>query len=157
MYKSQQFVQRVIETIYNYGSNGREQFLLLNLFREALRLEMTKIETPKDFITGNPTVIKLVINHHRGVNASPFLATLFRPLITELLAETSATCMDFSISPPELYKTWLNKTEAATGIKSTLPYYVEKEAALAHEHVRAMLHLNTTALVYNYVYTYVYN
>lgn len=61
--------------MYNYASNAREQYLLLKLFRTAMRKEVEeKVDQVREFITGNPTVIKLVINHHRGSAAGSYLA-----------------------------------------------------------------------------------
>ncbi len=65
--KTAQFLQHVINSTYNYASNARETYLLLQLFRTALKQEITeKVVEAKEFITGNPTVTKLVITHHRG-------------------------------------------------------------------------------------------
>ena len=47
------FMESVILTLYNYGANAREEFLLLNLFRTALEEEVTsKVERPNDILTG---------------------------------------------------------------------------------------------------------
>ena len=46
-------MESVILTLYNFGANAREEFLLLNLFKTALEEEvMSKVEKPNDILTG---------------------------------------------------------------------------------------------------------
>ena len=47
------FMESVILTLYNFGANAREEFLLLNLFKTALEEEVaSKVERPNDILTG---------------------------------------------------------------------------------------------------------
>ena len=65
--KTGRFLEDAIQLIYNYASNAREQYLLLKLYRTALKTEIQeKVNTVKEIITGNPTAIKLVINQYRS-------------------------------------------------------------------------------------------
>ncbi len=94
-------MQHVIQAVYNYASNTREQYLLLQLFRTALRKEIfNKIHAAKEFVVGNPTVVKLVINHFRGANASNYMAEAFGSLVTSLLALET---LDLNTDPVDVY------------------------------------------------------
>lgn len=139
-HKAATFLQHVIQTTYNYASNAREKYLLNKLYRTALRKEVfEKITAVKEFITGNPTVVKLIINHHRGSGSENYMADALVPLIPNLLAEPD---LDLNTDPVEVYKRYINKQEAETGEKSTLPYEVEREEALKTDFVRD--HIETT-------------
>lgn len=46
------------------------------------------------------------------------------------------TEIDLNIDPIDVYRRWINKTEAETGTRSTLPYDVERADALKHTEVR---------------------
>ena len=71
------FLQHVIQSTYNFASNAREAYLQLQLFRTALKKEITeKVTQVKDFITGNPTVTKLVITHHRNQEFAHYLSDM---------------------------------------------------------------------------------
>ncbi len=135
---AQKFLQRVTETVYNYASNDREQYLLFKLFRSAVSYEVNeKITSSKDFITGNPTVVKLVMAHNRSAHADgSYLKETLGAFVKHMLEHDE---LDLNTNPVEVYKTWLNKQEAETGQKSALPYDVTRDVALEHAPVRAMV------------------
>lgn len=136
--KAQSFLQRVTETVYNYASNDREQYLLFKLFRTALFYEVDeKITSIRDFIAGNPTVVKLVMAHHRGSHSdSTHLKATLGPFARKMIEHDE---IDLNTNPIEVYKAWLMKQEAETGQKSALPYDVTREVALEHAPVRGMV------------------
>jgi hypothetical protein len=72
------------------------------------------VEELQEFITGNPTVTKLVINQHRGQSSNNYFSETFGPLVTPLLADES---VNLSIEPVEIYQRWLYQQEAETGEK----------------------------------------
>ena len=134
--KTSTFLQHVIQSTYNFASNARETYLLLQLFRTALKEEITeKVLHAKEFITGNPTVTQLVIQHHRGQGFSHYLSDMLAPLIKPLLADES---IYLSTDPVELYQRWLNQTELETG-HSDLPYETDADTALTHQPVKDAL------------------
>ena len=66
--QSTKFIESVILTLYNYASNPREEFLLLQLFSTSLRQEiMEKVENMGDIVTGQPLAVKMVVDFHRFV------------------------------------------------------------------------------------------
>lgn len=125
--KNKKFLQGVIQTVYNYASNAREQYLLLKLLRKALATEIAeKVDSPKEFITGNPYVIKLTINQYREHTGTSYLADALAPLVTRMLDSEE---QDLNTNPVDIYKRWINKQETETGAKSDLPYEVSHRAA----------------------------
>uniref|UniRef100_A0A452INT5 Ras-GAP domain-containing protein n=1 Tax=Gopherus agassizii TaxID=38772 RepID=A0A452INT5_9SAUR len=131
--KSTKFMDTVIFTLYNYASNQREEYLLLKLFKTALEEEInSKVDQIQDIVTGNPTVIKMVVSFNRGARGQNSLRQLLAPVVKEIMDDKSLL---INTSPVEVYKAWVNQLETQTGEASKLPYDVTTEQALEHPEV----------------------
>ncbi|KAM4708795.1 ras GTPase-activating-like protein IQGAP2 isoform 2-T2 [Discoglossus pictus] len=131
--KSTKFMDTVIFTLYNYASNQREEYLLLKLFETALQEEIkSKVDQIQDIVTGNPTVIKMVVSFNRGARGQNTLRQLLAPVVKEIIEDKN---LIINTSPVEVYKAWVNQLETATGEASKLPYDVTTEQALSHTEV----------------------
>ncbi|XP_072316674.1 ras GTPase-activating-like protein IQGAP3 [Eucyclogobius newberryi] len=132
--RSTGFMEMLVFSLFNYGSDRREAFLLLQLFTQALRYEIRlKVQHPQDVVTGNPTVIKMLVNFYRHARGHNALREALGPALKELLLEQN---LSIRTDPLEVYKTWVNQTETQTGTKSSLPYDVSLEEALSHPEVQ---------------------
>ncbi|XP_027970362.1 ras GTPase-activating-like protein IQGAP2 isoform X3 [Eumetopias jubatus] len=135
--KSTKFMDTVIFTLYNYASNQREEYLLLKLFKTALEEEIkSKVDQVQDIVTGNPTVIKMVVSFNRGARGQNTLRQLLAPVVKEILDDKS---LAINTSPVEVYKAWVNQLETQTGEASKLPYDVTTEQALTYPEVKNKL------------------
>uniref|UniRef100_A0A452RMD5 IQ motif containing GTPase activating protein 2 n=1 Tax=Ursus americanus TaxID=9643 RepID=A0A452RMD5_URSAM len=135
--KSTKFMDTVIFTLYNYASNQREEYLLLKLFKTALEEEIkSKVDQVQDIVTGNPTVIKMVVSFNRGARGQNTLRQLLAPVVKEILEDKALT---INTSPVEVYKAWVNQLETQTGEASKLPYDVTTEQALTYPEVKNKL------------------
>ncbi|MEQ2195794.1 IQ motif-containing GTPase-activating protein 3 [Xenoophorus captivus] len=132
--RSTAFMEMLVFSLFNYGSNSREAFLLLQLFTEALQYEIRqKVEQPQDVITGNPTIIKMLVNFYRHAQGQNALRESLGPALQDVLLDQT---LSIRTDPLEVYKTWINQTETQTGHKSCLPYEVQPEDALSHPEVQ---------------------
>ncbi|KAM4736638.1 ras GTPase-activating-like protein IQGAP3 isoform 2-T2 [Anableps anableps] len=132
--RSTSFMEMLVFSLFSYGSDRREAFLLLQLFTEALRSEIRlKVEQPQDVITGNPTVIKMLVNFYRHARGQNALRDSLGPALQDVLLDHT---LSIRTDPVEVYKTWINQTETQTGHKSSLPYEVSAEDALSHPEVQ---------------------
>ncbi|XP_063051320.1 ras GTPase-activating-like protein IQGAP2 [Engraulis encrasicolus] len=135
--KSTKFMDTVIFTLYNYASNQREEYLLLKLFESALQEEIkSKVDQIQDIVTGNPTVIKMVVSFNRGARGQNALRQLLAPVVKEIMEDKSLV---INTNPVDIYKAWVNQLETQTGQASNLPYEVSPEQAVSHEEVRTRL------------------
>uniref|UniRef100_A0A8B9L8T9 IQ motif containing GTPase activating protein 2 n=1 Tax=Astyanax mexicanus TaxID=7994 RepID=A0A8B9L8T9_ASTMX len=142
--KSTKFMDTVIFTLYNYASNQREEYLLLKLFESALKEEIkSKVDQIQDIVTGNPTVIKMVVSFNRGARGQNALRQLLSPVVKEIIEDKS---LGINTNPIDIYKAWVNQLETATGEASKLPYEVTAEQALSHEEVRTRLEASNQTL-----------
>ncbi|XP_053350566.1 ras GTPase-activating-like protein IQGAP3 isoform X1 [Clarias gariepinus] len=142
--KSTRFMETVIFTLFNYGSDCREAYLLLQLFTAALRHEIKlKVDQPQEVVMGNPTVIKMLVSFYRHARGQNALREILGPVVREVLQDRT---LSIRIDPVEIYKSWINQTESQTGHKSTLPYEVSAEQALCHPEVQQRLSIAMTNL-----------
>ncbi|XP_065813652.1 ras GTPase-activating-like protein IQGAP3 [Labrus bergylta] len=132
--RSTSFMEMLVFSLFNYGSDRREAYLLLHLFTEALRYEIRlKVEQPQDVVTGNPTVIKMLVNFYRHARGQNNLRDVLGPALQDVLTDRSVS---IRTDPVDVYKTWINQTETQTGTKSSLPYDISPEDALSHPEVQ---------------------
>uniref|UniRef100_H0X9E7 IQ motif containing GTPase activating protein 2 n=1 Tax=Otolemur garnettii TaxID=30611 RepID=H0X9E7_OTOGA len=135
--KSTKFMDTVIFTLYNYASNEREEYLLLKLFKTALEEEIkSKVDQVQDIVTGNPTVIKMVVSFNRGARGQNNLRQLLAPVVKEIIDDKS---LIINTNPVDVYKAWVNQLETQTGEASKLPYDVTTEQALTYQEVKNKL------------------
>lgn len=135
--KSTKFMDTVIFTLYNYASNQREEYLLLKLFKTALEEEIkSKVDQVQDIVTGNPTVIKMVVSFNRGARGQNSLRQLLAPVVKEIIEDKA---LIINTNPVEVYKAWVNQLETQTGEASKLPYDVTTEQALTYPEVKNKL------------------
>lgn len=66
----------------------------------------------QDIVTGNPTVIKMVVSFNRGARGQNTLRQLLAPVVKEILDDKS---LAINTSPVEVYKAWVNQLETQTG------------------------------------------
>uniref|UniRef100_A0A8C9SQM9 IQ motif containing GTPase activating protein 1 n=1 Tax=Scleropages formosus TaxID=113540 RepID=A0A8C9SQM9_SCLFO len=135
--KSTKFMDSVIFTLYNYASNQREEYLLLKLFKTALQEEIkSKVDQIQEIVTGNPTVIKMVVSFNRGARGQNALRQILAPVVKEIMDDKN---LNIKTDPVDIYKSWVNQMESQTGEASKLPYDVTPEQAMSHEEVRNRL------------------
>uniref|UniRef100_A0A2K6SPG7 IQ motif containing GTPase activating protein 3 n=1 Tax=Saimiri boliviensis boliviensis TaxID=39432 RepID=A0A2K6SPG7_SAIBB len=143
--KTTKFMEAVIFSLYNYASSRREAYLLLQLFKTALQEEIkSKVEQPQDVVTGNPTVVRLVVRFYRNGRGQSALQEILSKVVQDVLEDK---VLSIHTDPVHLYKNWINQTEAQTGQRSCLPYDVTPEQALSHPEVRRRLDISLRNLL----------
>uniref|UniRef100_A0A8C2YLA3 IQ motif containing GTPase activating protein 3 n=1 Tax=Chinchilla lanigera TaxID=34839 RepID=A0A8C2YLA3_CHILA len=143
--KTTKFMEAVIFSLYNYASNLREAYLLLQLFKTALQEEIeSKVEHPQDVVTGNPTVVRLVVRFYRNERGQSALREILGKVIQDVLEDK---VLSVHTDPVHIYKSWINQTEAQTGQRSHLPYDVTPEQALSHPEVQRRLDISLRNLL----------
>ncbi|XP_039107328.1 ras GTPase-activating-like protein IQGAP3 isoform X2 [Hyaena hyaena] len=143
--RTTKFMESVIFSLYNYASNRREAYLLLQLFRTALQEEIrSKVEQPQDMVTGNPTVVGLVVRFYRNGRGQSALREILGRVVQDVLEDKT---LSVHTDPVHLYKSWINQSEAQTGQRSHLPYDVTPEQALSHPEVQRRLDISLRSLL----------
>ncbi|XP_059176256.1 ras GTPase-activating-like protein IQGAP1 [Physella acuta] len=135
--RTTKFMEAVIYSLFNYGANQREEYLLTKLFQKALEEEInSKVDKMTDIVTGNPLVVKMIVGFNRNQRGQNALKEMLNPLITRVIEDRN---LRINTNPVEVYKAWINQTESSTGKTSELPYDVSTEQALLHEEVKVQI------------------
>jgi len=135
--RTTKFMEAVIYSLFNYGANQREEYLLTRLFQTALEEEInSKVDKMTDIVTGNPLVVKMIVGFNRNQRGQNALKEMLNPLITGVIEDRN---LRINTNPVEVYKAWVNQTESSTGKASGLPYDVSTEQALEHPEVREQI------------------
>ncbi|XP_058789628.1 ras GTPase-activating-like protein IQGAP1 isoform X2 [Phymastichus coffea] len=135
--KSNKFVHNVIMTLFNFGSNSREEYLFLKLLSTALEDEIRgKLQKPSEVITATPMVLKMAVNYAKQVNGSRSLREILGPTIEKILNDKS---ISIETNPVDIYKCWRNQLEMEKGEASDLPYHVTEQHALQYVDVQKRL------------------
>ncbi len=66
----------------------------------------------QEIVTGNPTVIKLVLSFYRGARGQNALRQLLGPVVKEIIEDNN---LGINTNPVDIYKAWVNQLETATG------------------------------------------
>ncbi|XP_070512336.1 ras GTPase-activating-like protein IQGAP1 [Cardiocondyla obscurior] len=131
------FLKNIILTLFNFGSNTREDYLLLKLFGCALREEIKcNCHQPSDVLTGKPLVREMVVNYAKQFNGQASLKQIVGPLIEKVL-EQKDLCIE--TNPVDIYKLWRNQWEMENGQSSNMPHTASQEQALKHVPVQELL------------------
>lgn len=72
----------------------------------------SKVDQLQEIVTGNPTVIKMVVSFNRGARGQSSLRQLLAPVVKEILEDKALV---INTSPVEVYKPWVNQLETQTG------------------------------------------
>ncbi|XP_077554013.1 ras GTPase-activating-like protein IQGAP1 [Haemaphysalis longicornis] len=138
------FVESVIYSVYNYGSTPRDEYLLLRLFRFALLEEVSsKLSKPSDILRGNPLVVRMVIGFFRTRGGHNCLEQLLSSLVRDVLEDKD---LNIDLNPVDIYKKWVNDLETTSGKPSGLSYDIDEEQALQQGAVCKILHTSVLSL-----------
>lgn len=75
-----------------------------------------------DIVTGNPTVIKMVIHYTRGERGQNVLRELIGPIVKEVLERKDLILLT---SPVDVYRAWINQMETQTGEASYVEFMLK--------------------------------
>ncbi|XP_027554967.1 ras GTPase-activating-like protein IQGAP3 [Neopelma chrysocephalum] len=143
--KSTKFMESVIFTLYNYASNPREAYLLLQLFKVALQEEVrSKVDHVHDILMGNAAVIRLVVSFYRNARGQNALRQILGGPVQDVLQDKA---LGIRTDPVDIYKAWINQAESQSGQRSKLPYEVSPEQALSHPEVQRRLDISIQNLL----------
>jgi len=72
----------------------------------------SKVDHIQEIVTGNPTVIKMVLSFYRGARGQNALRQLLGPVVKEIIEDKN---LGINTNPVDIYKAWVNQLETATG------------------------------------------
>lgn len=72
----------------------------------------SKVDQIQDIVTGNPTVIKMVVSFNRGARGQNTLRQLLAPVVKDIIEDKN---LNINTNPVDIYKAWVNQVETTTG------------------------------------------
>lgn len=81
----------------------------INLYLISYR---SKVDQIQEIVTGNPTVIKMVVSFNRGARGQNALRQILAPVVKEIMDDKS---LNIKTDPVDIYKSWVNQMESQTG------------------------------------------
>lgn len=102
----------------------------------------SKVDHIQEIVTGNPTVIKMVLSFYRGARGQNALRQLLGPVVKEIIEDKN---LGINTNPVDIYKAWVNQLETATG-----------EARFIHAHSIHM-HIFSSHIYYTHTLIYTFS
>ncbi|KAG1174503.1 hypothetical protein G6F70_004765 [Rhizopus microsporus] len=125
--KGQRKLDATVLALFGYGTNAREECLLINLCKACIVQEIKHVQNIQEFMRGNYTFMKLVVQVNRGAKERAFFSSLFSPLVKKVINNRD---LDLETNPMVIYQKCINQEELATGQPSSRPFNVNQSEAL---------------------------
>ncbi|KAI8372080.1 Rho GTPase activation protein [Choanephora cucurbitarum] len=132
-YASHKLIESTVLSLFGYATNSREEYLLINLCKYCIAEEMKTVESTQEFMRGNYTFMKLVVQTNRGAKEREFFRALLCPLVNEIV---NNDFLDLETDPVSIYHKAINDEECRTGMPSNRPHAITSQDALADPEVR---------------------
>lgn len=71
-----------------------------------------KFQKPSEVVTGNPLVLKMAVNYARQLNGQTALREILGPIIEKIINDKTIM---IETNPVDIYKSWRNNLEMASG------------------------------------------
>ncbi|KAI8983755.1 hypothetical protein BDB01DRAFT_850417 [Pilobolus umbonatus] len=141
--KGQKKFDETVLALFGYGMNTREECLLINLCKACINEEIKRVQNTQEFMRGNYTFMKLIVQVNRGAKEKAFFYTLFRPIINKILEDKD---LSLETNPTIIYQRCISMEEVATGSPSKRPFNVDPSEALKQPDVVQILNSNLNNL-----------
>ncbi|KAL0949959.1 hypothetical protein HGRIS_009979 [Hohenbuehelia grisea] len=131
--KNKKFIERVVLTLFGYGQDRREDYLLLKLFQLAIRDEVNAAHSLEDIIHGHPLYINIAVHYVR-----PKQVTYAREALQAVIREViESDDLDLEADPILIHRSRIDVEEMKSGVPSEKPKEVPFYEALNDPDTRA--------------------
>ncbi|CAE6429290.1 unnamed protein product [Rhizoctonia solani] len=130
--KNKRTVERVVLTLFGYGQESREDYLLLKLFQMSIVEEVAAANSVQEVIQSHPMYLSVAIQYIKHKQTAYIRDTL-KTIIQEVIGMDD---LDLETDPVAIYKTLINQEEMRTGQKSVYKKDVTTEEAMQHHATR---------------------
>eukprot|EP00005_Dracoamoeba_jomungandri_P001282 CAMPEP_0174252074 /NCGR_PEP_ID=MMETSP0439-20130205/1701_1 /TAXON_ID=0 /ORGANISM="Stereomyxa ramosa, Strain Chinc5" /LENGTH=892 /DNA_ID=CAMNT_0015332565 /DNA_START=22 /DNA_END=2700 /DNA_ORIENTATION=- len=137
------FLDTTILTLYGDAFSPREEFLILSLFKLAIKNEISKIKSLSDFLKATTVVPKMVITYNRRKQGLKYLKQTLGPLLGQVMDKSD---LSLELHPLMIYQGMIAEKEITTGEKSSLERNIPEEKAMQNPQVKAIMKKRLTAL-----------
>ncbi|KAF8138302.1 ras GTPase-activating protein [Boletus edulis] len=137
--KHRSLVERVVLTLFGYGQDRREDYLLLKLFQSSIRKEVDNARTVDDVSHGHPMYINIAVQYLRPKQVTYVRDTL-QAIVRELV---EAADLELESDPSIIHRARIDIEEMRSGRTSAKPkdlsfYEALKDPDTRAEYIRHM-------------------
>lgn len=130
--KNRRFTERVVLTLFGYGQDRREDYLLLKLFQLAIREEITSASSIDAIVHGHPMYINIAVHYVRPKQIT-YAREAFQAIIREVVDSDD---LDLEADPSLIHRARIDLEEMRSGIKSSKVKHVNFREALKDPETR---------------------
>ncbi|EKM59178.1 uncharacterized protein PHACADRAFT_86001 [Phanerochaete carnosa HHB-10118-sp] len=134
--KNRKLVERVTLTLFGYGQDRREDYLLLKLFQTAIQDEIKSAAKIEDVIKGHPMFVSLVIPYIRP-KQTVYVRETLQSAIRNLVESGNEIDLQTDPSIATIYRNKIDLLETRSGQPSELPKNIPFREALQDPDTRA--------------------
>ncbi|KAH9060882.1 ras GTPase-activating protein [Lactarius vividus] len=109
--KDRRLLERVVLTLFGYGQDRREDYLLLKLFQFSITEEVEYAKTLADVIHGHPVYINIALHYIRP-KQTVHIREALQPLIRDVVATED---LDLEVDPKQIYRARIDLEEMRAG------------------------------------------
>lgn len=131
--KNRRFTERVVLTLFGYGQDRREDFLLLKLFQLAIHNEITSASSLEEIADSHPMYINIALHYARPKQAS-YVRETFQAHVRDMTAKVD---LDLEADPCQIYRSKIDMEERKSGRPSGKEKQVTFHEALKDGDTRA--------------------
>ncbi|KIL70078.1 hypothetical protein M378DRAFT_156131 [Amanita muscaria Koide BX008] len=115
--KNRRFTERVVLTLFGYGQDRREDYLLLKLFQLAIQEEIKNSSSIQQVIEEHPMYITVAVHFVRPKQIT-YVRDAFQSLIKEVI---NSGDLDLEVDPSKIHKARIVIEEMRAGVMSSQP------------------------------------
>ncbi|KAJ3869643.1 ras GTPase-activating protein [Lentinula novae-zelandiae] len=124
--KDRRFTEAAVLTLYGFGQDRREDFLLLKLFQSSIYNEVSAARSIQDIIDGHPMYINIAVHYVRPKQIA-YARDTFQTLIRQIVEDDD---LDFEVDPTVVHRARIELEEMRAGRPSPQPKDVSFRQAL---------------------------
>ncbi|KAG8822729.1 hypothetical protein FRC17_009483, partial [Serendipita sp. 399] len=124
--KTKRMAERVILTLFGYGQDRREDYLLLKLFQMSIHEEVMAADSIAQVAMSHPMYINVAFNYVRPKQVI-FVKEVLHGAIRQIVEQDE---LDLETNPVVIYRARINLEEMRTGMRSNRPLEVDDIQAL---------------------------
>ncbi|KAL5488188.1 IQG1 [Sanghuangporus weigelae] len=139
--KNKKLVERVVLTLFGYGQDKREEYLLLKLFQHCVKNEVAIAPSVESAMKEIPMYLSIALQYGRPKQVT-YVRDVLQPLIwTVIDGVVNDEKLDLETDPCIIYRTRINIEEMRTGMKSSKPKDVNyRDAVMDPETRKVFIH-----------------
>ncbi|KAF8897516.1 ras GTPase-activating protein [Infundibulicybe gibba] len=132
--QNRRFTERVVLTLFGYGQDSREDYLLLKVFHLAIQQEIYSASSLDEITLNHPMYINVAVQYVRPKQIT-YTRDAFQTIIQEVI---NAEDLDLEADPSIIHRTRIELEELRSGTASSQPKEVTFRDALKDPATRAV-------------------